>query len=1534
MPSPTKSLLSLPSGTIIFDPGILRPGATVRWSGESGNVDLRFQWDSDSSFAGSVSEVVHVDMGGATGGSFTLTFNGQTTAAILFSANAAAVKAALELLTGVHVVTVTGTGTAGDPFVITHTDPINSERNVPDMTGTDSLTGGTGLVVTVNTQGSEGPPFGTVALDDATNLRTEAPSGDLGLSGPWYWRVAVVDRSDGLGGWSSAQEIQYVDPIEFDRFLHLLGNVGVGFDYAEDRELSDAPSQRYLVWNDATSGTFTLTHNSNTTSSINYDAAAADVKSALETLASIDLVRVRKIILGSGVRGFDVEFLDPGHTAQTLTGSGGGLSGGSLSIDELQEGGEWGAAIGGTEGGDGDAIEGDRFVHLLGNVGVGFHPTDEPIAGWGTGIGGTEGPDGNTWEDFDRFLHLLANLTTDQPCPFIFNLSTGVADAGDGIQIFGQGFGNNSSPNYGAVARLYESPDFGAPFVVLPTVSIVNGSTLDVLTVTIPPGSENGYVAVVHTITPVCPGSNFKFLQVNPENLDPEAGWWIEAWSEDGTTKLIDHVEAVAASFQPILNGVGGGWIDLPADYERIAEICDPDPRDGNGDPLPPVTSLLRVYLHGVLQYSFFAQFRDTILKEKSDSLVRISGDGIESSLTWGSVRPANYQNTSVLLDHVYGSADNLIQNGNADQSRDLFTNGGLEDGDSDPWEATGTATIQAVNTTARSGGWSLQIDANADDDGARQGLGVQPGQRIYVDSYVREDAGTGDDVTAFLYYMDADDNEVVLDSQVVALAAIWKIAQLDAVIPADINEVFFEWRYTDATGTPHIFYADDSIGFSSVDPWIPKGSATVTLTDDFVGDGRFAFRVNPAVLGDGMRQSFRAQPGQRTSLAVGVSGTAGDSIRLRAVIGGVAQTDTVVLTGTPSFDILSVSGTPSPDESTLLIEIFTLDASSPADFYVDVASAVGGEDATSGGGIFGDLIDLAKARGVLGPHTYDFTDSADSKGESWDEPSIATKIRKSLSLLDVARQLASYGMDWKVTNGYVIQLFNELGADYTSLPDCPTIVNGKAVTGGKVSRQIPRATRIFAEGANSIWTEKNNPSDELGILPRESYLAASSALDATALDRAASHALDNENARQSAIRIDLAPESGVLPFFDFGIGDVIFVDLYDEDGAPVVTKTQYPEGFRVLAISANLSEEEPHYTVDLNWMVLEAQAAEAATLRLLQESQRIGTTSPGGINSGDSIGGGTLIFPSLQDHSHDIDDIDGLTSLPPSGPAGGDLAGQYPNPSVAGLRGIPFGTGAPDDGDVPRYDSGLQRIVWADPAVAPGGLTWSDLLSDAKGSTDTPDDLFPGTSLDGKWTVVAGSAGTLTTAFFNADANRNVYEVDDGRLLVQVGNADEVSLRQDYTLPDGNSIIAAIEVPYPGSSGDNSRVTLSLNDNDTGPGSGNAIHATIEQDTGEWVFQGLSGAFATTGGVEIATGRAIVSELVYLRITRTGLLYRTWGSINRGRSWTMLGSLTPGGAFNNVWLNFLGDALGTNEPNPIYTVYWVQQGSNDLDPW
>lgn len=106
---------------------------------------------------GTTNEVQSVTIGGApTGGSFTLSFGGDTTAPIAFNAIASAVQTALIALDSIPAggVAVTGGPGPGTPYVVTFIGDL-AGIDVPQMTGSAAgLTGGTPtLTIATTTQG-------------------------------------------------------------------------------------------------------------------------------------------------------------------------------------------------------------------------------------------------------------------------------------------------------------------------------------------------------------------------------------------------------------------------------------------------------------------------------------------------------------------------------------------------------------------------------------------------------------------------------------------------------------------------------------------------------------------------------------------------------------------------------------------------------------------------------------------------------------------------------------------------------------------------------------------------------------------------------------------------------------------------------------------------------------------------------------------------------------------------------------------------------------------------------------------------------------------------------------------------------------------------------------------------------------------------------------------------------------------------------------------------------------------------------------
>ena len=90
-----------------------------------------------------VKEVTTIDIGGALGGTWTLTVDGQTTSGIVDDAADSVVETAVEALSTVTAATVTGAGTIASPWIITIDDPeqaLTISGDGGNLTPDDTLT--------------------------------------------------------------------------------------------------------------------------------------------------------------------------------------------------------------------------------------------------------------------------------------------------------------------------------------------------------------------------------------------------------------------------------------------------------------------------------------------------------------------------------------------------------------------------------------------------------------------------------------------------------------------------------------------------------------------------------------------------------------------------------------------------------------------------------------------------------------------------------------------------------------------------------------------------------------------------------------------------------------------------------------------------------------------------------------------------------------------------------------------------------------------------------------------------------------------------------------------------------------------------------------------------------------------------------------------------------------------------------------------------------------------------------------------------
>lgn len=121
---------------------------------------------------GETDEVQKVTKSGTvSGGTFTLTFDGETTAAIAFDAPAADVQTALENLVNIHPGDVEVTGGPVSTTALTFTFGDNyAGENVPQIVSDDaSITGGGTLVDSTTTAGAGGAAQYDVQIPDNPN---------------------------------------------------------------------------------------------------------------------------------------------------------------------------------------------------------------------------------------------------------------------------------------------------------------------------------------------------------------------------------------------------------------------------------------------------------------------------------------------------------------------------------------------------------------------------------------------------------------------------------------------------------------------------------------------------------------------------------------------------------------------------------------------------------------------------------------------------------------------------------------------------------------------------------------------------------------------------------------------------------------------------------------------------------------------------------------------------------------------------------------------------------------------------------------------------------------------------------------------------------------------------------------------------------------------------------------------------------------------------------------------------------------------
>lgn len=261
-----------------------------------------------------------------TGGTFTLSFEGQTTAGLAWNISAANMETALEGLSSVDAVAVTrsGSGTVADPYIWTvEFQGAHAGVNVPAITGDgSSLTGITGAQYLEHATTTQGSSTGTNEVQEI--LCTSGNDGTfiLTMNGGNY-SVPVTGGTPHLGTVQSALDaawgagnavatsvtngfrIEWVG-IYAGTNMATVGATGVSPVTMTVSTITQGSStavnevQTLTVRLAPTGGTYTLTFDGDTTGNLAYNESAATMQTELEGLTTIGASNVTVTRSGSG----------------------------------------------------------------------------------------------------------------------------------------------------------------------------------------------------------------------------------------------------------------------------------------------------------------------------------------------------------------------------------------------------------------------------------------------------------------------------------------------------------------------------------------------------------------------------------------------------------------------------------------------------------------------------------------------------------------------------------------------------------------------------------------------------------------------------------------------------------------------------------------------------------------------------------------------------------------------------------------------------------------------------------------------------------------------------------------------------------------------------------------------------------------------------------------------------------------------------------------------------------------------------------
>ncbi|MBL8825996.1 MAG: hypothetical protein JNM18_03365, partial [Planctomycetaceae bacterium] len=266
----------------------------------------------------------------ANSGTFTLDFDGQTTAAIAFDATSGAVQSALEALANIATGDVLVTGTPGN-FGVYFTGA-RANQDVAELVIDSAALANTSGVTVTTTQDGDG-----LGINEVQAISFSATSGtftltfdrdpsvgtDLAITAPLAFNATSGDVQNALQAIAGGSGVTFTVTGTPGNFTATLGHAAfTNFDPLASSSFFSSPvtglsatsvqgdnfgdEQQTLQLMNVTGGSFRLAFNGMTTASIPSSDNAASVQAALEALPTIGTGNVN--VTGSAATGFIIRF--------------------------------------------------------------------------------------------------------------------------------------------------------------------------------------------------------------------------------------------------------------------------------------------------------------------------------------------------------------------------------------------------------------------------------------------------------------------------------------------------------------------------------------------------------------------------------------------------------------------------------------------------------------------------------------------------------------------------------------------------------------------------------------------------------------------------------------------------------------------------------------------------------------------------------------------------------------------------------------------------------------------------------------------------------------------------------------------------------------------------------------------------------------------------------------------------------------------------------------------------------------------------